>query len=73
MTAEREGELFAKIDMLIGMAQVQSDRLNKLEVAVGRIEGRIDEQSRLLVQLVPQPLAALAKPRTPVGRSGARP
>ena len=59
MTPEKEGELFAKLDLLIEMVRGLDGRLRAVEVAVGRLEGWAEEQSRLLQTLVPQTIAAV--------------
>lgn len=62
MTPEKETELFVKLDMLIDMVkgvQVQQrDHADRLS----RLEGRMEEQSRLLQTLVPTRIAAVPPP-----------
>lgn len=55
MTPEREAELFVKQDMLIDAVRRQEDRMIRMESTinsvgdrVSRVEGRIEEQSRML-------------------------
>lgn len=55
MTPEREAELFVKLDMLIDAVRRQEDRMIRMESTinsvgdrVSRVEGRIEEQSRML-------------------------
>lgn len=69
-------DVMAKLDLLIGMVRnveaqlrdVQADqRVLKDAMAVqgeriARMEGRLDEQSRLLIALVPTQLAAAPRP-----------
>lgn len=63
MDPQKEGELFAKLDMLLDLARRNDTRLNKVEADIaelrGEIRGRLEEQSRLLNSLVPQKVAAV--------------
>jgi hypothetical protein len=63
MDRQKEGELFAKLDMLVDLARRNDTRLNKVEADIaelrGEIRGRLEEQSRLLNSLVPQKVAAV--------------
>ena len=69
-------DVMAKLDVLIGMVQgLQADHrslkesVNTLKESVNtqgeriaRMEGRLDEQSRILVALIPTQLAAVPRP-----------
>lgn len=48
MTSEREAELFVKLDMLTETSRRRSVLIEDLAQRVSRIEGRIEEQSRML-------------------------
>jgi hypothetical protein len=48
MTPEREAELFVKLEMLMEMSRRQSMVLEDLSQRVSRVEGRIEEQSRIM-------------------------
>ncbi|WP_298364310.1 hypothetical protein [Azospirillum sp.] len=52
MTPETEAEMMRKLDMLLALAQAQGER-------IARMEGRLDEQSRILAALIPARLAAV--------------
>lgn len=59
MSPEKEGELFARIDMLIGLAPGFDARLRQLEIGQGEVRRALNELSKLLIALVPQTLAAV--------------
>ncbi|OHC76055.1 MAG: hypothetical protein A3G18_04235 [Rhodospirillales bacterium RIFCSPLOWO2_12_FULL_58_28] len=61
MTPEREAELFVKLDMLMEMSRRQSILIEDLAQRVSRVEGRIEEQSRML-QLALGSRVARSKP-----------
>lgn len=52
MTPETEADLMRKIDLLLVLVQTQGER-------IARMEGRLDEQSRLLAALIPTYLAGV--------------
>jgi len=52
MTPEKETELFATLNLILTLLQQQSER-------IARMEGRIDEQSRILAALIPSRIAAV--------------
>lgn len=52
MTPEGEAELMRKIDLLLNLVQSQGER-------IARMEGRLDEQSRILTALIPSRIAAV--------------
>ncbi len=64
MTPGKEGDLLAKIDIMLSMLGGPTDKIGKVENQLaemrGEMIGRFEEQSRLLIKLVPQPLAAIA-------------
>jgi peptidoglycan hydrolase CwlO-like protein len=69
-------DVMAKLDVLIGMVgELQADQrslknstnslkepMNDLRERIARMEGRLDEQSRILVALIPTQLAAVPRP-----------
>jgi peptidoglycan hydrolase CwlO-like protein len=69
-------DVMAKLDVLIGMVQgIQAEQnslkesMNSLKESmnvqgerIARMEGRLDEQSRILVALIPTQLAAVPRP-----------
>ena len=62
-------DVMAKLDVLIGMVQgLQADQrslkesINAQGERIARMEGRLDEQSRILVALIPTQLAAVPRP-----------
>ena len=62
-------DVMAKLDVLIGMVQeIQADQrslkeaMNAQGERIARMEGRLDEQSRILVALIPTQLAAVPRP-----------
>jgi hypothetical protein len=62
-------DVMAKLDVLIGMVQgLQADNrslnesMNAQGERIARMEGRLDEQSRILVALIPTQLAAVPRP-----------
>jgi hypothetical protein len=62
-------DVMAKLDVLIGMVQeIQRDQRSLKESMsvqwerIARMEGRLDEQSRILVALIPTQLAAVPQP-----------
>jgi hypothetical protein len=62
----------AKLDVLIGMVQgVQADQrslkesINAQGERIARMEGRLDEQSRILVALIPTQIAAVPRSAAP--------
>jgi hypothetical protein len=62
-------DVMAKLDVLIGMVQgLQADHrslkeaMNAQGERIARMEGRFDEQSRILVALIPTQLAAVPRP-----------
>ena len=65
-----ERTLMAKLDVLIGMvAGIQAEQRSLHEKPmsaqgerIARMEGRLDEQSRILVALIPTQLAAAPRP-----------
>jgi len=50
-------EVLAKLDRVIEMLGQQGER-------IARMEGRLDEQSRILVALIPQTIAAVPGKKT---------
>jgi len=52
MTPEKETELFATLNLILTLLQQQGER-------IARMEGRIDEQSRILAALIPSRIAAV--------------
>lgn len=62
MTPEKEAELFVKLDLLLGMVKdVQTQQRDHAD-RLSRLEGRLEEQSRLLHTLVPSRIAAVPPP-----------
>jgi len=62
-------DVMAKLDVLIGMVQeIQAEQrslkesMNVQGERIARMEGRLDEQSRILVALIPTQLAAVPRP-----------
>jgi hypothetical protein len=62
-------DVMAKLDVLIGMVQeIQRDQRSLKESMsvqgerIARMEGRLDEQPRILVALIPTQLAAVPRP-----------
>jgi len=55
MTPERESELFTTLNQIVGLLQQQGER-------IARMEGRLDEQSRILAALIPARIAAVPPP-----------
>jgi hypothetical protein len=62
-------DVMAKLDVLIGMVrEVQVEQrllkesMNAQGERIARMEGRLDEQSRILVALIPTQLAAVPLP-----------
>ena len=71
-------DVMAKLDVLIGMVQgLQADHrslkesndlkesMNAQGERIARMEGRLDEQSRILVALIPTQLAAVPRSAAP--------
>lgn len=52
MSPETEAEVLRKLDMLLTLATLQGER-------IARMEGRLDEQSRILAALIPARIAAV--------------
>lgn len=52
MTPEKESELFATLNQIVGLLQQQGER-------IARMEGRLDEQSRILAALIPARIASI--------------
>lgn len=52
MTSETEAEVLRKLDMLLTLATLQGE-------CIARMEGRLDEQSRILAALIPARIAAV--------------
>ena len=61
MSPERETELFVKLDMLMEMSRHQSTSLDDVAQRLSRVEGRLEEQSRM-IQLVVGSRMPRAKP-----------
>jgi hypothetical protein len=62
-------DVMAKLDVLIDMVrEVQAEQrllkesMNTQGERIARMEGRLDEQSRILVALIPTQLAAVPRP-----------
>ena len=62
-------DVMAKLDVLIDMVrEVQAEQrslkesMNAQGERIARMEGRLDEQSRILVALIPTQLAAVPRP-----------
>lgn len=66
----KDPDVMAKLDMLIGMVRdVQADQRQLKESMaaqgerIARMEGRLDEQSRILTAMIPTTLAAIPPAR----------
>ncbi len=61
MDVDRTTEILAKLDRLLVMVEQQGERITQQGERIARMEGRLDEQSRILSALIPQRLAAVGR------------
>lgn len=62
MTPEKETELFATLSQIVGMLQQQNERIARIEGRLDGIDGRLNDQGRILAALVPSRIAAVPPP-----------
>lgn len=59
MTPETEATLVTQINLLVTLVQRMDENIKAQGERIARMEGRLDEQSRILAALIPTRVAAI--------------
>lgn len=59
MTPETEAALVTQINLLVTLVQRMDENIKAQGERIARMEGRLDEQSRILAALIPARIAAI--------------